>query len=132
MGGWILALPQLPIDSPHRSPPNGREDGLANIPLAAARALGQTFAHILRASTINTELIITLHANIISKIRELPKEGPNSWLRRRVISEIVCGGKVELHRNYHKQLIDLIDESDSFLRIELQDYRAAIASAMQG
>ena len=124
--GWITVVEDLPATSVHKKPSSTKPDfDNANIPKAAAVALGACFKYLLEAPHLPTRLLDSLHSSVMRHIRNL-RPTTDGEMRQLLINCIIRRGITGPDAMYGARLKGLFSGTDHVLKAELQDYEQAL------
>ena len=128
MKNWILAVEDLPDNSPHlrlESERASHDNG--NIPKSAILALSECLSTVLRADKIGDGFKQTIFSVVVATIDRLPTQGSRSGFRRVLITALMQEGSgLGGTGDYLGQIRSRFLRLDHILRGRLTDFAAAL------
>jgi len=126
LGSWIEMVKVLPDASIHRNIEPQFYGDNGNIPVSAARALGQSFRTIAMSERVGDKFAGYIFECILRDINGLGRESTEGLLRSYLIVSILDGGGRDLDYQYGSRLARLVRGVDQYLIYDLDDFiRAA-------
>lgn len=127
---WIEIVNCLPEESPHLVVNNvNMQHQNDNIPKSAALTLGVCCEVLFRAQNVDESFRRYIHNMIMRTIRDLDRNGNKGCFRTVTINAIVQRGPLGADPAYGDVLSELWRYTDPVVKMELDDYEAALSAA---